>query len=145
MIHKAIGRAVTCRLAMAEGEKPYVVPMCFGFDGEYFFLHSARNGKKVEILKKNPHVCLELETDVEVIREDKPCRWSVKYFSVICEGTVETVEDAALKSYALNVITRQYQREPGEYTYDENELEPVLIYRVRADNLTGKISGPGRI
>lgn len=51
-----ISRACVCRLAMCEGYAPYVVPLCFGYEGEYLYFHSATEGRKLEILKKNPRV-----------------------------------------------------------------------------------------
>jgi nitroimidazol reductase NimA-like FMN-containing flavoprotein (pyridoxamine 5'-phosphate oxidase superfamily) len=141
LIYEAINRAVTCRVAMVDGDKPYVVHMCFGFNGDYFYLHSAPAGRKVNLLRKNPWVCLELATAVEVVRGSNPCSWSVRYFSVICEGYADTVEDRAQKNHALNVINRHYDKEAQDHIFSEKELDSVLVYRIKPDSMSAKASG----
>ena len=56
-IEKIIMKAIVCRVAVCEDNEPYVIPMCFGFKDGALFFHSAQEGKKVEILKKNDRVC----------------------------------------------------------------------------------------
>ena len=57
----------TCRIAMADEGSPYVVPLSFAyrFDGETLtlYFHSAKEGRKIEILRKNPAVCFEISSE----------------------------------------------------------------------------------
>ena len=52
-IEAVISKASVCRLGMAEEGMPYVVPLCFGYENNTLYFHSAKEGKKVDILKKN--------------------------------------------------------------------------------------------
>jgi len=66
------------RLGMFDGKQVYVVPLNHGFkmeeDGKIiFYLHCAKVGRKVEILKKNPEVCIELDGRHELMSADAPC------------------------------------------------------------------------
>ena len=58
-----VSECKVCRLAMTDGGVPYIVPLNYGYeyaDGALtFYFHSAKEGRKLEILKKNPTVCLE--------------------------------------------------------------------------------------
>ncbi len=65
--------AFICRIAMCEGDRPYCVPMICCYKGGRIYLHSAKEGKKLEVLKANNRVCFEVETGVEVVRKGKPC------------------------------------------------------------------------
>lgn len=51
------------RLGISDDKQPYVVPVSFGFDWSdeqpTFYFHGAREGKKFELLTKNPFVCVE--------------------------------------------------------------------------------------
>lgn len=51
------------RLGISDEKQPYVVPVSFGFDWSdeqpTFYFHGAREGKKFELLTKNPFVCVE--------------------------------------------------------------------------------------
>ena len=67
-----------CRLAMTDGGVPYIVPLNYGYeyaDGALtFYFHSAKEGRKLEILKKNPMVCLELDGRGELVEDANPLR-----------------------------------------------------------------------
>ena len=42
-IDNIIKEARVCRLAMADKDQPYVVPLNFGYDYPYLYFHDARN------------------------------------------------------------------------------------------------------
>ena len=50
----------TCHLAMVDGNMPYVIPLSFGYvmDGDTLtlYFHSAKEGRKIDILKRNGRV-----------------------------------------------------------------------------------------
>ena len=54
-----------CRVGMQSQGKIYVVPMNFGYEQEgeklTFYLHSAKVGRKIEALREEPEVCVELD------------------------------------------------------------------------------------
>ncbi len=45
-IDAVIRASSVCRLAMSHEDRPYVVPLCFGYDGGTLYFHSALEGKK---------------------------------------------------------------------------------------------------
>lgn len=141
LIHEVINKAEICRLALMDGTKPYLIPMSFGFDGTYLFIHSASGGKKVELLKANNQVCVEFEQFEGILKAEKPCNWSARYITVICHGMAELVVDSAEKNYGLNQINRHYDPETKGHVFTEQELAPVLVYKIKPENITGKISG----
>lgn len=55
----------TLRLGIHNGEYPYVVPLSYGFeavdDKFIFYTHSAMKGLKLDLIKKNPKVCVEID------------------------------------------------------------------------------------
>lgn len=58
-------RCQTIRLGLKDGEFPYVVPLSFGFEAETgnvnIYFHCAKEGKKVNLLKADPRVCVEAD------------------------------------------------------------------------------------
>ena len=51
----------TIHVAMHDEPFPYVVPLNFGYDWEdklVFYFHCAHEGYKLDLLHKNPHVCV---------------------------------------------------------------------------------------
>jgi len=128
--------AQVCRLAMADGEEPYVVPLCFGYASGSFYFHSAIGGRKIDILKKNPRVCIEADSTAGPIRDADPCAWGMRYASVICTGRARFIEDETEKRDGLNCILRHYGE--GPHPFDEGELANVCVIRVDAEQMTGK-------
>lgn len=58
-------RCQTIRLAMHGENFPYVVPLSFGFTTEagkiIVYFHCAKEGKKLDLLRTNNHVCVEAD------------------------------------------------------------------------------------
>jgi len=83
VLHEIIRSSQVCRLGLSDGNVPYIVPLCFGYKDRTLYFHSAAEGKKIELIKKNPNVCFEFDHNVEVVRAEKPCSWGMKYQSII--------------------------------------------------------------
>lgn len=75
-ILELVSECKVCRLAMTDGGIPYIVPLNYGYeyaDGALtFYFHSAKEGRKLEILKKNPAVCLELDGRASLLKPRTP-------------------------------------------------------------------------
>jgi nitroimidazol reductase NimA-like FMN-containing flavoprotein (pyridoxamine 5'-phosphate oxidase superfamily) len=132
-------RATVCRLGLCRDSVPYVVPLSFGYRDNVLYLHSAPQGRKMDTIRENPHVCFEVDIDQELVPADTPCAWTVRYRSVIGWGKARLVESAEEKRAALDVILGHYAGGPGEYRQDA--LEKVTVIAVEIDRMTGKQSG----
>jgi len=137
-IEAIIAKAQVCRLAMTDEDRPYIVPLCFGYENNTLYFHSASTGKKLEILKKNRRVCFEFDVDCEVRKDRQACKWSMRYRSVIGYGMASFVESAAAKRQALDIIMHQYGSNENEYP--EATVAKIVVIRVDIDSLTGKFS-----
>jgi len=131
--------APVCRLAMVDGDEPYVVPLCFGYESGSFFFHSALEGRKIDILRKNPRVCIEADSTGGAIRDKNPCSWGMWYASVICTGRAFFVERDGEKSDGLNCILRHYGE--GPHPFGAGALAGVCVIRVDVEQMTGKKHG----
>jgi uncharacterized protein len=131
-----IMQCTVCRLGMSDNGQPYIVPLSFGYDGRFLYVHAALAGRKVDILKQNNRVCFEFDRLLEVTTADQACNWSMKYESVIGFGVAEMVEDADVKTAALNCIMRQYSS--GDWTFTEQALSSTAVYRISIEEISGK-------
>ena len=135
-----INKARVCRLAMMDGDRTYIVPLSFGYDGKALYFHSAREGKKLDLLRKNGRVCFELDTDVSVIAGDVPCKWGMGYRSIIGWGEVEFILEPDARRGALDIIMAHYSGE-SSFAYTDAEINRVSVFKVTVLEMTGKRSG----
>jgi nitroimidazol reductase NimA-like FMN-containing flavoprotein (pyridoxamine 5'-phosphate oxidase superfamily) len=140
-----IGRCKVCRLAVAENNLPYVVPLNFGYEyknGELsLYFHGAREGKKMDMLKKNPEACFEMDGAHQLIEGSEAAKYSFAYESVIGFGKVEFVEGDEEKSRGLNLLMA-HQSGKGDFTFPADQLRAVAVYKIKARSFTGKRRPP---
>ena len=137
-IRKILEMGLVCRLGLYDGQYPYVVPMNYGYRDNRIYFHCAGEGRKIEILKRNDRVCIEIDVDSRIVQGEKPCRWTMKYRSVIGFGRARIVHDEAEKKDALDVIMAHYGGSGGEY--DEKALQRTAVIEVVLETMTGKQS-----
>ena len=139
LIEDVIRNSLVCRLGVSSNNQPYVVPLCFAYSDNTLFFHSAGEGLKLEILQQNPNVCFEFDIDHEVVPDDKPCKWTMNYRSVIGFGQASVVEDLEEKRKGLDAIMQHYAGRSFEYL--EPAIENTVIIKVEVESMTGKKSG----
>ncbi len=137
-LEEVIRRAEVCRLAMVDDGVPYIVPMNFGYRDGAFYFHCAREGRKLEVLKKNPEVCFELEADVRLIRGEKACQWSTSYESVIGWGVAEILMEEREVRKGLEVLMSHYTE--GPIDFDPRSISLTALIKVKVERMTGKRS-----
>jgi hypothetical protein len=132
-------KAEVCRIGLSEDHMPYVVPVHFGYSDHRLYFHSAPEGKKIEILKRNDRICFEIDLAVELVRGETLCKWDAKYWSVIGFGRAFLVSDTQEKRRGLDAIVVHYHGSP--HAYSEEELGGVAVVRIEIEKVTGKKSG----
>ena len=131
-----IRRSGVCRLAMVDGDRPYVVPLNFGYDGTDLYFHGAVEGKKIDLLRINPRVCVEFDLPGELVHRDTPCSCTQIYQSVLVQGVAEILRDPQAKRHGLEVLMAQYGLPSAPLAADA--VRETAILRVRIESITGK-------
>lgn len=134
-----LAEAQVCRLGLADGEEPYIVPLCFSYADNAIWFHSAREGKKIDLIRKNPKCCIEVDLTGGAIPDEKPCSWEFRYRSVICTGTARIVSTYGEKREGLGRILKQYG--VGEHDFTEPDLDRVCVVKIDITGMTGKKYG----
>ncbi|HLC35578.1 MAG TPA: pyridoxamine 5'-phosphate oxidase family protein [Anaerolineales bacterium] len=138
-IDRIIRSSQVIRLGLAMADEPYIVPLAFGYDGDALYFHTARDGRKLDFLARNPRVCFEFETNVSLLREDaNPCRWSFAFESVIGYGRADELIEAAAKEHGLGEVIRHYAGTDRPFPVEG--LSEVRVWRVTIDTVTAKRS-----
>jgi len=140
-IEEIILRCRTCHVAMVDNGMPYVIPMSFGYrfpsDGTLeLYLHSAHEGRKIEILRKSNKVCFEMMVEGESVFPDNPCVSGYYFASVIGYGEAVFIQDTAEKCEALSVLFRHQTGRDVAFT--DKEAETVCVFKIVSTDFTGK-------
>jgi len=139
-IEAIIERCDVCRIALTDENTPYIVTMNFGFSGgteRILYFHTAAEGRKIDIIRKNNHACFEMDTDHYLIRGREACDFSMKYSSIVGWGDVFFVTDREEKEEGLNTIMKHYS-EQTSFSYKPDVLDRTTILKLVINKMTGK-------
>jgi len=138
-----INRCEVCNVAMVgDGEHPYVLPFNFAYNDQVLYLHSAPEGRKMEILKRNNKICVSFSTDHKLYHQNEnvACSYSMRYKSVLLHGKVEFIDELEKKQEILNLIMKKYSS-GDNFKYSIPALKNVTIMKVIADRIEGRTFG----
>jgi nitroimidazol reductase NimA-like FMN-containing flavoprotein (pyridoxamine 5'-phosphate oxidase superfamily) len=141
-LERILGACPVIRLGVVVDGMAYIVPMNFGVDftggAVSFYFHSFNGGTKVKALREQGQASFELDNPLGLVGEgDVACVYSMDYESVMGSGPVTFLEDPADKSFGLSLMMAHYSDMDG-FVFDDQALGRVAVFRLDADNLTGK-------
>lgn len=138
-IDAVIARCQVCHLAFCRDATPYVIPVCFGYDGRCLYVHTAGAGRKIDFIRTNPKVSFNMVSGVRLIAQSPdPCNWGFAYASVVGNGHMEELTTPEDKALGLGHIVRQYAQvnPPGMPTPPAG----LRVWRIHISDLSGKRS-----
>jgi uncharacterized protein len=122
------------RLGCAHDGQPYIVPISFSFDAERqsFYCFSLA-GQKIDWMRENPKVCLEVE---EVVDKN---RWT----SVLAFGRYEEIgtspDDADARRRAQQLLEQRAEWWlPGAANAGAHAHHEMVLYRIAIARFTGR-------
>ena len=136
-----INEAEVCTMAMVEGDKPYALPFNFAYQDQCLFLHCDTEGHKLDLLKKNPSVCINFYTGNELFYRHKEvgCSWGMKYKSVNLFGDIEFIEDYDEKYAVMKLFMLKYAGK--DYEFSAPSIRNVVVMKLGIKEFTGKKYG----
>ena len=139
-IIKILDSAKVLHLGLCVDNEPYVVPMNYGYvmegDKLTIYLHGARRGKKLDMMRANPNVFFELCCDITPFEGDVACRYGITYSSVMGKGTASIVEDMDEKRKALSILMKTQTGK--DFSFEDRMAEVVSVIRVDVTDYTAK-------
>jgi uncharacterized protein len=138
-LESIINKSDVCRVAFADANIPYIVTMNFGYSCEErrIYFHCAREGRKLEMAKKNNYVCFEMDTDHVLHDGKKACDFGMSYRSVVGYGHITVVRDPEERISGLNLIMSHYT-DKRRFIYEQTVLDRTMILRLDIKEMTGK-------
>lgn len=135
-----LDRAKIVHVGMIDGDMPYVVPMNYGYTMETgkltLYLHGATRGRKLDVLRANPKVFIEIDTDIVPFEGEAACQHGVCYSSVMGEGTAELVEDVEGKKEGLKILMKTQTGK--DFDFVDKMVGGVTVIKIHVSDFTAK-------
>lgn len=141
LIDNIIKNCKICRIGFCDNGKVYVVPLNFGYSIEngkrVFYFHSAKEGRKIDLIKSAPEVGFEMDTNYELWEGNAACEYTAGFQSVIGNGTVYLVEELEEKKKALQelMLTNTGKK---DWEFDQKMIDSVCIFKLVVEKLSCK-------
>jgi nitroimidazol reductase NimA-like FMN-containing flavoprotein (pyridoxamine 5'-phosphate oxidase superfamily) len=139
-MEEILSKAKFLRLALSDSDTPYIIPMAFGYKDNKIYLHCSREGKKIDILNRNPRVAFEADAEAEIVTTEDICKYDVRYRSVVGNGQARFVEDYNEKVEGLTVLSEHYGKK-GPFEFEDWKVNRLRIVKIEIEKMTGKQHG----
>ena len=146
-IQDILAGAKILHLGLFDTQYLYVVPLHYGYqyDGTeiIFYIHGAAQGKKVDLIRKNPNVCVEVDCNVELLPSEKPCNYSSAYASVIGTGTATVLENIDEKIEGLKML--MLHQTTKDFEISEQMAAHVTVVKINIKAFSAKANMQRRL
>lgn len=127
-------------MAIATGEPlPYCLPLSFVRVGDDLYFHCAREGRKVDLLRRFPQVCITF------VGEDRPtfispAMYTTYFQSAIVTGTASQVDNPQEKISALRALCQRLTPDhmEGFEAAIEKSLSVTSVWKIHMEDISGK-------
>lgn len=127
-------------LGLVDGNRPYVVPMNYGYtmagDQLTLYMHGAVKGRKTDLMRTNPNVFFEMECDVLAFDGKAACQYGTSYGSIMGEGKAEILEDVEEKKAALSIFMKS--QTGRDFVFEDKMVSVVNVIKITVDDYTAK-------
>jgi uncharacterized protein len=127
------------RVAFA-GKEPYLLPFNYGYEDGKIYIHCAKEGKKLELIKNDARVAFEVSVDGELKTGEISCGYGYSFRCVLGKGKARLAVNEKEVVAALDAIMLQ------QAGITENKYRPETLLKTSAIiidiiEMTGKKSG----
>lgn len=146
LIEQLISNTRTGYLGLTDGDHPYVVPLNYTWMNESLYFHGAAAGRKIEIIRENPHCCFTIAEDYGTMVSPIPAKTDTAYMSVMLFGQLQAVTDITEATAAMQGMLDKYV--PGYYDkklaqthvekYQSSLGSYTLVFKLTPSEVTAK-------
>jgi nitroimidazol reductase NimA-like FMN-containing flavoprotein (pyridoxamine 5'-phosphate oxidase superfamily) len=143
-MEKILQRAEVGRIALCDGSMPYLVPVNFLYHEKKIAFHCAWEGKKLDLIRKNPNCCFEVDEFMGEVSYHYKDRCHLDYDSVLAFGKARVENDEEEKIHLLQLFSEKYleiYRKPlseGGKRFGRDRISECCCVVVDIEELTGR-------
>lgn len=140
-IEAILQQAKIVHLGMIDDNRPYVVPLNYGYEWQnqqlILYMHGALTGRKITVLQKNPQVFVEIDHYLGAIDGGEiACKYSSAYASIMGDGQAELLTETTEKIHALNVLMQTQTNRSFEF--NEKMVRTIQVIKVTVPTISAK-------
>lgn len=139
-IKKILDTCMVLHLGLVDDGMPYIVPMNYGYefveDQLVIYIHGAKEGYKMDVIRKNPVCCFEMECNVAPFEGKLPCQYGTVYESIMGRGKVEILDVPEDKMHALTVLMKTQTGK--DFEFNEKLVSIVSVMKIVVSEYTAK-------
>lgn len=131
------------RIGCSDGQTTYVVPIHYYCDGKAIIMHS-QMGKKIEMMRKNPHVCFEVDELQSFTNWKSVLVWG-QYEEIVNEEEQRNITEWFARSM-LRIKPSETALLPELYDvrlHPRSEPAKTVIYRIVIEHMSGRYESNG--
>lgn len=125
-------------LALAgDNDYPYAVPISYVYDGRKLYFHCAKNGHKLDAIRKNGKASFCVVDQDQIIPEE----YTTYFRSVIVFGKIRVIQDEIEKRAAIEKLAVKYapnDSAAGRKNAIDREWSPLCMLEMSIDHMSGK-------
>jgi uncharacterized protein len=146
-IHAILDAALVSHVGLVSGDRPIVIPMLHGRDGDALYLHGSVASRLQRTVAGGVDVCVTATIVDGLVFARSAFHHSMNYRSVVVLGRARAVEDDDEKVHGLRTIAEHLT--PGRWAEarDPNavELRQTSVLRLPIDEASAKIRTGGPV
>ena len=124
-------------LGMTTDNNPYVIPLTYAYKKGKIIFHGSLKGKRLEILRKNPSVCLTVSRHFgKLVSHPQGSVCHSDSDSVICYGKARIIDDIEERRNILNIFNHCLQPEAKELLLEE--VKNCSAVEIQVEEMTGR-------
>ena len=117
-----------------DDDYPYAVPLNFIYDDNKIYFHCAKEGHKIDSIKKDPKASFCVISKDTVVPE----KLTTKYESIIAFGRVHIIEDDEEKLNSIKKLSFKYAPHKNSDAEIKNAWNALTMLRFDIEHLSGK-------
>lgn len=138
-ILKVMEKCDVCRLALHDGEYPYILPLNFGMQADngqiVLYFHGADTGKKYELIARDNRAGFEMDCSHRLVTDEARGSCTMEYESVIGCGRIELVPEEE-KYRALCLLMEHYHQEA--FPFNQAVIPRTAVLKLTVERVSGK-------
>jgi nitroimidazol reductase NimA-like FMN-containing flavoprotein (pyridoxamine 5'-phosphate oxidase superfamily) len=129
---------VGCLATVGPDGSPYITPLNFCYHQGKIYFHCAFEGRKIDNIKANPHVCFEVHELIKIVQGRQACDFGTRYRSVLVFGRARPLPDGDEKTAVLTALVEKYDGGQAVEPPTPKRAKGTEVIEITIEEMTGK-------